>query len=299
MIIKTKKGICYSGYRLNQAPWGAKPSYEEIKEDLDILIKDGYEYIRMYSPNEHARMTLETIKKYNLPLKVFLGFEPLAEINNPNCPWDHRQRSNDELELNKASNDLTLSLLVSYSKVFSNEIVVLSIGNENTASWHANRISEERLIHFAKRLKKESDKLVTFNEGTIEWRSLTDLANEVDLLSIHYYPLWHGISLEESINKTIDEYNIIKSLYPNKQIIFGETGWTTECDNQMNKEIVNEENQKLFIDKISEWGKENNVIIMLFEAFDEPWKGSSNPSEPEKHWGLYYENRKPKLIARK
>jgi exo-beta-1,3-glucanase (GH17 family) len=34
----------------------------------------------------------------------------------------------------------------------------------------------------------------------------------------------------------------------------------------------------------------------MFEAFDEPWKGSDDPHEPEKHWGFYYVDRKPKPI---
>ena len=37
----------------------------------------------------------------------------------------------------------------------------------------------------------------------------------------------------------------------------------------------------------------------MFEAFDEPWKGSPDPNEPEKHWGLYTEQRKPKLVFQK
>jgi hypothetical protein len=34
----------------------------------------------------------------------------------------------------------------------------------------------------------------------------------------------------------------------------------------------------------------------VFEAFDESWKGSPDPLEPEKHWGLFTVDRKPKLV---
>ncbi|WP_371682584.1 hypothetical protein [Hypnocyclicus thermotrophus] len=34
----------------------------------------------------------------------------------------------------------------------------------------------------------------------------------------------------------------------------------------------------------------------MFEAFDEDWKGSNNPLEPEKHWGLFTIDRKPKKV---
>jgi len=38
--------------------------------------------------------------------------------------------------------------------------------------------------------------------------------------------------------------------------------------------------------------------VFFFEAFDEPWKGSKDPDEPEKHWGIYYENRTPKKVKK-
>jgi exo-beta-1,3-glucanase (GH17 family) len=36
----------------------------------------------------------------------------------------------------------------------------------------------------------------------------------------------------------------------------------------------------------------------VFEAFDEPWKGSPEPLEPEKHWGLYKVDRRAKMVVR-
>ena len=33
---------------------------------------------------------------------------------------------------------------------------------------------------------------------------------------------------------------------------------------------------------------------VFFEAFDELWKGSTNSKDPEKNWGLYFDNRKKK-----
>ena len=36
----------------------------------------------------------------------------------------------------------------------------------------------------------------------------------------------------------------------------------------------------------------------MFEAFDELWKGSPDPMEPEKHWGLFTVDRRPKLAMR-
>ena len=36
--------------------------------------------------------------------------------------------------------------------------------------------------------------------------------------------------------------------------------------------------------------------IRVYSPIDEPWKGSPEPMEPEKHWGLFTVDRKPKLV---
>jgi exo-beta-1,3-glucanase (GH17 family) len=44
------------------------------------------------------------------------------------------------------------------------------------------------------------------------------------------------------------------------------------------------------------WSHESGLPVFVFEAFDEPWKGSSDPLEPEKHWGLFTVERRPKPV---
>jgi exo-beta-1,3-glucanase (GH17 family) len=47
-----------------------------------------------------------------------------------------------------------------------------------------------------------------------------------------------------------------------------------------------------------EWTSGAGILTFVFEAFDEPWKGSSDPLEPEKHWGLFNVDRTPKRVMR-
>ena len=44
------------------------------------------------------------------------------------------------------------------------------------------------------------------------------------------------------------------------------------------------------------WCEKENILTFVFEAFDELWKGSQEPMEPEKHWGLFTVDRKPKKV---
>ncbi len=45
---------------------------------------------------------------------------------------------------------------------------------------------------------------------------------------------------------------------------------------------------------MNKWSEEEQITIFFFEAFDEPWKGSNDANEPEKHWGIYDVHRKIK-----
>ena len=85
---------------------------------------------------------------------------------------------------------------------------------------------------------------------------------------------------------------------PDAKIAILEAGWATTA-NEFGKRS-NEINQKLYYDALKEWAKDNNVTVFFFEAFDEPWKGNDDmPNAAEKNWGVYFENRTPKLILQK
>ena len=45
------------------------------------------------------------------------------------------------------------------------------------------------------------------------------------------------------------------------------------------------------------WMRGADVPCFIFEAFDEPWKGGPSGSEPEKHWGLFREDRSGKTVV--
>ena len=54
--------------------------------------------------------------------------------------------------------------------------------------------------------------------------------------------------------------------------------------------------RKKFYEQLLQWTNDEKILTFVFEAFDEPWKGSPDLLEPEKHWGLFNVERKPKLV---
>ena len=85
--------------------------------------------------------------------------------------------------------------------------------------------------------------------------------------------------------------------YPEKQVIFTECGWPTECNDSMDRTQVGPQMQKAYIQELLQWTGQEQIPVFLFEAFDEPWKGSEKEDEPEKHWGIFNEDRSPKEAA--
>ncbi|MDE7327670.1 MAG: hypothetical protein K2N63_15570 [Lachnospiraceae bacterium] len=299
MRIAWKKAICYSGYREGQSPvTGIVPTKEEILEDLLLLKKEGFSYLRMYDPNAHARQVLELIREYCLPFLVMVGIDPRAEYNNKGCPWLKSEKTTLELEENMVYNDDQIKMLTMLANEYKEYFIAVSIGNENRPSWGADLVTEERLIGFAEALREGTGLPVTYCEGAGEWKNLERLAEKLDFISIHSYPLWNGKTLEEAVRMNQDDYHSVASLYPDKQVIFTECGWTTECNASMDAAQVGEKQQEKYLAKLLFWAKSEKIPVFVFEAFDEPWKGGKSPQEPEKHWGIFDVDRKGKQVVR-
>jgi len=298
--ITYRKSICYSGYRKGQSPiQKIHPEYEDIEEDLSILEKD-FDYIRMYDSGKHARMTLETIKNKKINLKVLVGMDLLGEASNPNCSWGG-DYTDEEIAKNITYNQLQLQQAIELSNEFQDIVLAVSAGNESVPEWNENLVSSGRVLYFVQELKKYTKVPVTYCDNNYYWRNeLRAVANEVDFISIHIYPVWLGSKVHEAITTSIREYNEINSIYPDKQVIITETGWPTRSNGgAIPVDHANELNQMFFNTEIDRWTKENNIPCFFFEAFDEFWKGSDNINEPEKHWGYYYDDRSPKKIVSK
>lgn len=293
-MLKYGRAVCYSGYRENETPvHRIYPTYEEIKEDLEILSKS-FDYIRLYDVSQHAKIVLRVISDNHLPLKVMLGVEPGGEISNPNCPWGGLH-SDEEIEFNKTNNYVKLDEMAELANSYPNIVCAVSVGNECTSDWHSNLMHPETVAKHAAYIKAKVKQPVTFCEGAYYWRTKgKDIAKVVDFLSIHSYPLWQRVSIDKALEMNIKDYNENKDTYPEKDIIFTEFGWATMSNEQMDSTQTNEENQRLYLDSVMKWSEKNQVTMFIFEAFDEPWKGSTNPIEPEKHWGIFNVDRTPK-----
>lgn len=291
------KAICYSGYRRGQSPREEIfPSEEEISQDLHILTDLGFDFVRMYDPNEHARRVLRVITRENLELKCMVGMDPIAEYNNPACAWA-TMYTDEQLEANARRNDAELQKLIALAKEYPDAIISVSVGNENRPGWGSDLVTEDRLVGWVNTLRANVSQLITYNEGAPEWPGIPEMAKTVDFISIHSYPVWNRVDCDKAVEFNKADFRKVQSLYPGKQVIFTECGWATACNDSMDRSQVGEAQQKAYISDLLAWTESEKIPVFLFEAFDEPWKGSANEEEPEKHWGIFNEDRSPKMAA--
>jgi len=198
-MFQYKPAICYSGYRNGQSPiTKTYPSDAEVLEDL-VLLSKHFDYIRMYDISKHAESVLRVITEHHLPIKILLGIEPKGEISNPNCPWGGVY-SDEELLRHKASNIAQLDQVASLANRYKDIVLGISIGNENTAHWHPNKMSPETLCEHAKILKSKTDLPITFCEGAYEWRNQgKELAKIVDFISMYVIPFRQIFPYSEAV----------------------------------------------------------------------------------------------------
>lgn len=163
-----------------------------------------------------------------------------------------------------------------------------------------------------------SDNFASWGGGGKEYHvsDLNELIKAVDYISLHTYPMhdthynpafWGIKEGEQSLTDkqkidsammrsrdyAMEQYkNVVqymKSLGVNKPVHIGETGWAS-FDNELygNKgsKAVDEYKSALYYQLMREWTNKEKISCFYFEAFDENWKNSSNPSHSENHFGL-------------
>jgi exo-beta-1,3-glucanase (GH17 family) len=295
--LKPGNAICYSGYRRGQSPdTQVFPSLDEIREDLHLLQKN-WRYLRLYDCTLHAERVLQVIAEDRLDFQVMLGAYLGPEMNNFGCPWGGTY-SEDQLEKSTLANSTEIARLIELANRYPKVIFSVAVGNEATVDWTDHFVPVSHMIEYVRHVKKHVNQPVTFCENYVPWQyKLRDLVAEVDFISLHTYPVWEYKHIHEALEYTKDNVESVARLYPGKPIVITEAGWATNSNGRgIQPHNSSEELQAMYYQDLMDWSAETGMMVFVFEAFDEPWKGSPDPLEPEKHWGLFNVDRQPKRV---
>jgi exo-beta-1,3-glucanase (GH17 family) len=289
--------ICYSGYRQGQSPReGIFPSYAQISEDLHILA-GRWQFLRLYDCSPHAELVLKVISNENLEFKIMLGADMAAEVNNPGCPWV-ADLSDDQLGANRQANRDEVERLIVLAKLYPTIVFSVSVGNEASVEWTDHLVTVEKLIEYVQRIKSAVVQPVTFCENYVPWvNKLQPLVEELDFISLHTYPVWEYQTVDNALEYTRQNFYSVADFYPGKPVVITEAGWTTKSNGQgIETANASQQLQAIYYKELMQWSLQEKILTFVFEAFDESWKGSPDPLEPEKHWGIFTIDRRPKLV---
>jgi exo-beta-1,3-glucanase (GH17 family) len=272
--------VAYSGFRENQHPdlgeGAVNPSDAEILEDFEILVEHGFKLIRMYDS----------------------GWLRAEVSNHLGCPRLTEPIADDVLAANAVWNEGDVQRGIKLAQEFSDIVVAVNVGNEALVDWNDHMVSAERVIEFVQAVQAQIEQPVTVADNYDWWRrDGAPLAAVVDFIGIHTYPVWEDKPIDEALAYTIENVESVRQALPDKPIAILEAGWATSATEF--GERANEADQAHYFAEMKDWAETTNTTVFFFEAFDEPWKGNVNdPLGAEKHWGLFFVDRTPKLVFR-
>jgi exo-beta-1,3-glucanase (GH17 family) len=292
--------ICYSGYRAGQGPdAGVYPTRDQVLEDLRLLAPH-FSFLRLYDCTPHAEVVLDVIRREGLPMKVLLGAWLAAEEDNPGCPWGGLHGP-ERLERNRLENRAELGRLSDLARLHPDVVAAVAVGNEAMVDWTDHLVPPAQVLAYVRQVRKQVEQPVTVCENHVPWRGALDaLASELDFVSVHSYPVWESRSVDEALAVTEQDWRAVSARHPGKPVVITEAGWPTRSNGRgIRPENASPALQATYLEQLVRWSRETGVLTFVFEAFDEPWKGSADPAEPEKHWGIFTEKRRPKPAFRR
>jgi len=296
------RAVCYSGFRTGQHPdrgeGAINPTDEQVLEDLKIISHDSlFNLIRLYDSGENSEAVLRIIKENKLDIKVMLGIWLKAELSaHETCEWLTKPIPSEVLEQNSIANQKEIQEGIRLSNQYSDIVVAVNVGNEALVEWNDHKVDTDSIISYVQKVQKAIKQPVTVADNYEWWAAKGEkLANAVDFISIHVYPVWEGKDIDEAMSYTIENVQKVRNALPNSKIVITEAGWATVSSEF--GERASEEKQARYYKEIMKWSEEMNITTFLFEAFDEDWKGeTADPLGAEKHWGLFTVDRKPKKV---
>ena len=108
---------------------------------------------------------------------------------------------------NSTSNLRRINKLIDLARAYPDIICSLAAGNEACVDWTDHLVPSERVIEYVKLIQKATRQAVTFCENYVPWQNkLAALAEIVDFISIHTYPLWEYKNIDEALAYTKENY---------------------------------------------------------------------------------------------
>lgn len=252
-------GLCFSPYIKGQGP-GTQLTEEQIRRRMEI-IKPYTKWIRSFSCTDGNELIPRIAHEYGIKTLVGAWLGKDEKINE--------QEIANVIELTNAG----------YADI-------VAVGNE---VMYRGDLTEEELLHFMKRVKKElPDTPIGYVDAYYEFENRPAITEACDVILANCYPFWEGCSLEYSLLYMQSMYNRTVNAAKGKRVIISETGWPDTGKKFYGAEPSPENAIKYFINA-QQWSKQDNIEMFYFSSFDESWKVDTE-GDVGAFWGLWTED---------
>ena len=260
----------YTPFDKDQSPFDQPfvPRIERMDADL-ALLATRFKCIRTYSQTGLEALP-ELARKHGL--KIMRG----AWVNG-----------------NTVDTQKEISALIASANANPDVVSALIIGNEVLLR---KEITAPQLVKLIEQVKAQVKQPVTYADVWEFWLQHPQVAPAVDFLTIHLLPYWEDdpAGIDKALNHVAQIRQVFGSKFAPKDILIGETGWPSE-GRQRETALPSRVNEAKFIRGFVTQAEQNGWNYNLIEAFDQPWKRSSEGAVGG-YWGLFDADRQDKGI---
>ena len=261
--------VSFAPFRDGQSPLrDIFPTAAEVEEDI-ALIAPRVRAIRSYASIEGDYETAEIAGRHGV--KMWKG------------AW---------LGRDLRQNDREIAALIATANRHPEVVERVVVGNEVLLR---RDLPVEELARQLDRVKAAVRQPVTYADVWEFWAQFPELAEHVDIVTIHILPYWEDepLGVDRAMAHTRDVYRRMKALFPNKPIAIGEVGWPS-AGRWREAAVPSRVEQAVFMRRFIQLSQEEGFDYNFIEAFDQVWK-YRNEGTVGAAWGLWTADRKPKF----
>jgi exo-beta-1,3-glucanase (GH17 family) len=165
---------------------------------------------------------------------------------------------------------------------------ILTVGNETLLT---GALTESQLLNYIAYVKAKVPASVQVS--TVDtWSVLVNHPNviaAVDVVLANIYPFWENSPETSALATLQSDYAQIRQASGTKQLMITETGWPSSGSpsSQAPSAIPSQANQRAYFLGAEQWARQNNIVMIWFEAYSEPWKANYNDYAS---WGIFNSN---------
>jgi exo-beta-1,3-glucanase (GH17 family) len=152
----------------------------------------------------------------------------MAKSTIPKYSWKPKLFTPEELAAKKIENSGEVDRLIKLANQYPDSVAAVAIGNEALVEWNDHMVPVESVISYVKKVKRSIKQPVTVADNYDWWaRFGKSLAEHLDFLSVHIYPVWEGKPVEEGRSFGGANMEAVRKALPAAKLVITEAGWAT------------------------------------------------------------------------